>query len=334
MRSSHFYEMVMEHNAESTSLYLDIGMAISQSWSRDNEVPCLSLGPSGSFDDMHMFAPCVAYENGIFSMWYCGARGAVKERVFRLGLATGTDGIHFTKHPEAPVYDFGDGKHSVLTPTLLRDPAGPVLRENGQLRMWFASTDFVTGDGLHTLHETTSLDGLTWEPPSNVQLEHVYAPTIIKENHRYKMWYVDVSIDPWCIRYGESTDGIRWAVQDTPVLQMDQPWEAGRLFYPTVLKLNGLYLMWYGSYHGPEKQKTALGFALSEDGLAWRKYPENPVFEPDPTREWESHYTTSQSILRLTDGSWRIWYASRTKPPFVHKYFAVGTARGHIITKP
>ena len=200
--------------------------------------------------------------------------------------------------------------------------------------MWFASTDLVTGDGPHTLHETTSLDGLTWEPTSNVQLEHVYAPTIIKENHIYKMWYVDVSIDPWCIRYGESTDGIRWAVQDTPVLQMDQPWEAGRLFYPTVLKLNGLYLMWYASYHGPEKQKTALGFALSEDGLAWRKYPENPVFEPDPTREWESHYTTSQSILRLTDGSWRIWYASRTKPPFVHKYFAVGTARGHITTNP
>ena len=92
--------------------------------------------------------------------------------------------------------------------------------------MWFASTDFVTGDGLHTLHETTSLDGLTWEPPSNVQLEHV-----------------DVSMDPWCIRYGESTDGIRWAEQGSPVLQMDQPWEAGRLFYPTVLKLNGLYLM-------------------------------------------------------------------------------------------
>lgn len=62
--------------------------------------------------------------------------------------------------------------------------------------MWFASTDLVTGDGPHTLHETTSLDGLTWEPTSNVQLEHVYAPTIIKENQIYKMWCVHVSIDP------------------------------------------------------------------------------------------------------------------------------------------
>ena len=309
-------------------------MTVSQLWSRDSDTPCVSLGPSGSFDDMHLFAPCVACENGIFSMWYCGSRGAVEDRVFRLGLATSSDGIHFTKHPEAPVYDFGDGKHSVLTPTLLRHPEGSVLRENGRLRMWFSSTDFVTGDGLHTLHETTSSDGLTWTSPSDAQLENLYAPTIIKEDQIYRMWYIDVRVDPWCIRYGESSDGVSWMIQDTPVLQLDQPWEAGRLFYPTVLKLNGQYLMWYGSYHGPEKQKTALGLAMSEDGLTWKKHTNNPVFEPDPTHEWESHYTTSQSIIPLADGSWRIWYASRTKPPFVHKYFAIGTAKGKITTHP
>ncbi|MBM4049587.1 MAG: hypothetical protein FJ279_31210 [Planctomycetes bacterium] len=51
------------------------------------------------------------------------------------------------------------------------------------------------------------------------------------------------------------------------------------------------------------------------------------VFGPEPSRAWESHYTTSQSVLRLPDGSWRLWYASRPKPPFDHKYFAIGTAR-------
>jgi hypothetical protein len=33
--------------------------------------------------------------------------------------------------------------------------------------------------------------------------------------------------------------------------------------------------------------------------------------------------------MLLSDGSWRIWYATRTKPPFTHKYLAVGTARWH-----
>lgn len=87
--------------------------------------------------------------------------------------------------------------------------------------------------------------------------------------------------------------------------------------------------MWYGSYsqHGSEEMKTAIGCAYSADGLRWQKDPDNPVFAPDPSRAWESHYTTSQSILHLDDGSLRIWYASRPAPPFVHKYYAIGTAR-------
>ena len=299
----------------------------SQPWRRDSEGPCISLGPAGAFDDMHLFAPCVAYENNTFSLWYSGSRGTVEDRVFNLGMATSTDSINFSKHSDNPVYTFGDGKHSILTPTLLRTPDGAVLRENGRFRMWFASTDFITNDGLHILHESTSKDGRSWSPPGEALLENLYAPTIIKENGRYKMWYIDVAADPWYVRYAESGDGLMWEVLTEPVLQLDQNWEAGRLFYPTVLKYHDQYLMWYGSYYGPEKQRTALGFAVSKDGLRWTKHPDNPVFEPDPSREWESHYTTSQSILRLPDGSWRIWYASRTKPPFTHKYFAIGTAR-------
>ena len=72
--------------------------------------------------------------------------------------------------------------------------------------------------------------------------------------------------------------------------------------------------------------KTALGFAASCDGLHWQKHPHNPVFGPDETRAWESHYTTSQSVLRTEDGRWRLWYAARPQPPFDHKYFAIGTA--------
>jgi len=297
-----------------------------QRWHRDSEGPCVSLGTAGEFDDMHIFAPCVAYENGCYFMWYCGSQGKVADRVFSLGLATSPDGVHFTKHPSSPVYAFGDGRHSILTPTLLRHPNGSVLREDGKLRMWFASTDFPSANGLHTLHETTSTDGLAWTPPSAPQLENIYAPSIIKENDTYLMWYTDVTSDPWGVRHAQSTDGRHWQVTENLVLQLDQAWESGRLFYPTVLKLDDLYMMWYGSYQGSGELKTALGLAVSTDGIHWQKSLHNPVFGPDESREWESHYTTSQSIMRLSNGSWRVWYASRTRPPFMHKYFAIGTA--------
>jgi len=85
--------------------------------------------------------------------------------------------------------------------------------------------------------------------------------------------------------------------------------------------------MWYGSYWAGHKQMTAIGFAVSDDGFNWEKNPNNPVFRPNPTRPWESHYTTSQSVLRLSDGSFRIWYAARKAPPHINKYFAIGTAK-------
>lgn len=300
---------------------------VTQSWQRDTDGPVIALGRRGEFDDTHVFAPCVARERGQYALWYCGSRGTVAERVFRLGRATSLDGRDFRKSPGNPVFEFGDGKHSVLTPALLRSDDGSVLREGGKLRMWFSATHFASPSGLHTLHETTSTDGLRWETPSPPQLEHAYAPTVIKEDGVYRLWYTDVSAEPWTIRHATSSDGKQWRVSPEPVLVIDQPWEQGRLFYPAVLKAGGVYLMWYGSYWSEHANKTAIGFAASTDGLTWHKNPHNPVLRPDPARSWESHYTTSQSVLRLEDGSFRIWYASRTKPPFRNKYFAINTAR-------
>ena len=300
---------------------------VPQQWKRDTDGPVVELGAPSSFDDTHIFAPCVAEERGRFSLWYCGSTGSVAKRVFAMGLATSDDGRRFRKQEDNPVFEFGDERHSILTPDLLRDAQGRVLREGGRLRMWFSSTDFSGKTGLHTLHETFSKDGVQWTAPSGPLLKDVYAPTILKEGASYKMWYTDVSADPWVFRYAESPDGRQWRVHGEPVLGHDQDWESGRLFYPTVLKAGDVYLMWYGSYWSKYPNKTALGFAASTDGINWHKSPNNPVFRPDPNRPWESHYTTSQSVMRFQDGSWRIWYASRKKPPFVNKYFAIGTAR-------
>ncbi len=297
-----------------------------QSWQRDTVGPVLSLGEPGRFDDTHIFAPAVIREQDRYWMWYCGSRGTVAERVFRLGLATSENGRDFTRHRDNPVLGFSAAGRSVLTPAPLRWPDGRVLREEGRLRMWFSSTRFQDPTGLHTLHEATSHDGISWSEPSGPLMEHVYAPTILREGRQYRMWYVDVQNSPWIIRHATSDDGRRWRVSPEPCLVVDQAWERARLFYPTVVKLEGVYLMWYGSYWQERGGTTATGFAASLDGLKWYKHPGNPVLRPDPDREWESHYVTSQSVMRLPDGSFRIWYASRKKPPFVNKYFALNTA--------
>ncbi len=298
-----------------------------QIWERDTAGPIVSLGESGEFDDMHIFAPAVAEENGRFSLWYCGSRGTPGNRVFRLGLATGSDGKRFEKYSENPVFEFSDAKHSVLTPALLRNSDGTVLRENGKLRMWFSSATLGKG-GLHTLHESSSRNGINWDEPSAVLLENSYCPTVIKTEDGYEMWFSDVSRRPWVIRHAASSDGTRWTVTPGPVLYLSQDWEAEVLVYPTVMKIDGSYLMWYGSYDNAiRRETTAIGFAASRDGRKWYKHHENPVLRPDPARPWESNYVGSGCVMRRADGSFRYWYASRKQPPFMNLYFAINTAR-------
>ena len=299
---------------------------VPQLWERDAG-PVVSLGEEGAFDDTHLFAPAVVRSDEEFWLYYCGSQGTVGQRVFQLGLSTSSDGVRFTKLAANPVYAFGDGRHSVLTPTLLRTTEGQPILEQGRWQMWFSATHFAGSSGRHTLHRATSADSKDWSAPSKPLLDNVYAPTILKQDDVYHLWYTDVSNDPWIFRHAVSADGDRWEVDDEPVLKLDQAWEQGRLFYPTVIAIDGVYLMWYGSYWSKQSSKTALGFAASVDGRRWFKHAENPVFRPDPSRDWESHYTTSQSVIRLADGSLRMWYASRTRPPFVHKYFAIGSAR-------
>ncbi len=301
-----------------------------QAWARDSAEPCVTLGAPQAFDDAHIFAPCVARENGRYLMWYCGARGGVEERVFSLGLATSSDGIRFERHSTDPVLSLPGGR-SVLTPTLLRGKHGAPLRENGRLRMWFSAADLTRPGALHTLHEATSGDGIVWSDASDAMLNDVYAPTIVRHGGVYHLWYTCPAADPWPFKYATSSDGITWMTHSEPVLVVDQPWERGRLFYPFVMRVAAGWVMWYGSYRGDKPEMfTSLGVAVSTDGITWRKSAGNPVFgpPPDPTsREWESNYTTSQTVLPCDDGSLRIWYASRPAPPFTHKYFAIGTAR-------
>ena len=282
-----------------------------QNWRKTKMGPVIALGGTGAFDDMHVFAPTVAIENGVYRLWYPGSRSAVVDRIFRLGLATSRDGIDFEKSGDNPIYEFGDGRTSVVTPTILRQTDGTPIRESAKLRMWFTSVDF--NDGLHTLHDTTSTDGENWSSPSRPLIKNAYAPTVIKDGDGYRMWYTDVGLASWAFRHATSADGKHWDVTPEPVMVVDQSWEHRRLFYPAVVKHDGLYLMWYASYwiEKPDADKTVIGFAISEDGVHWRKNPNNPVLRPDPSLRWESHYNSSQSVMRLANGTWRIWYGSR-----------------------
>ncbi|MEQ1828594.1 MAG: hypothetical protein ABL921_21715 [Pirellula sp.] len=306
----------------------------NQQWQRDADGPILSLGKAGDFDETHIFAPTVAMENGKYLMWYCGSQGFAHdlapvrsrdERVFRLGLATSDDGQTFERH-SGPVFQLETPRLSVLTPSVLRDSKGNVVRESGMMRMWFTSATLGGGGQSHAIQQALSPDGTQWTTISDIQLARAYAPSVLRTDNGYEMWYTQPGSYPWIIRHAKSEDGLQWVVTDQPVLEISQSWEHDLQIYPCVLLVDGVYLMWYASYLHKNHETTAIGFAASTDGVKWYKHANNPVLRPEPSRPWESHYVSSHSVMRLEDNRFRIWYASRKQPPFQNLYYALNTA--------
>ena len=141
------------------------------------------------------------------------------------------------------------------------------------------------------------------------------------------MWFNDVSKEPWCIKHATSLDGKKWRVTTDPVLEIDQEWESGRLFYPTVLKIDDVYLMWYGSYWTSRKKhdghSALLLVLMVSNGIDIRI---TPYLNRIPNVPGNHTMSPGQSVMAFPDGSFRIWYARSKKPPFVNKYFAITTA--------
>ena len=65
-----------------------------------NQLLDLGPGPAGAWDSEKVGRPAVLYENGIYKMWYDGAANGHRH----VGLATSNDGIHFTRHPNNPLF--------------------------------------------------------------------------------------------------------------------------------------------------------------------------------------------------------------------------------------
>ena len=70
-------------------------------------------------------------------------------------------------------------------------------------------------------------------------LDNIYAPCVIKENGKYRMWYTWIGRHPWHTRYAESDDGLHWKLRDKPCIVMDQPWEKKDQVYPMVVNADG-----------------------------------------------------------------------------------------------
>ena len=110
----------------------------------------------------------------------------------------------------------------------------------------------------------------------------------------WRMWYEGVSAgNKASAGYATSPDGIHWTkYPGNPIIRTLEPWEGGpdgrvgEVTPATVLKVDGLYRMWYHSIAADMVRR--IGYASSLDGISWTKYPKNPILEPGAFWEWDA----------------------------------------------
>ncbi|MGC8834524.1 MAG: family 43 glycosylhydrolase [Armatimonadota bacterium] len=185
-----------------------------------------------------------------------------------------------------------------------------VLAEYGGYRMW------ASWRPQRSIALFESLDGIHWSDPVIVLApnpdqdweEDVNRPAVLKKSGVYHMWYTgQCGGKQSFIGYAASRDGVSWQrMSREPVLAPELPWEKVAVMCPHVIwdEALGLYRMWYSG--GEQYEPNAVGYATSPDGLHWTKHPENPIFVPDPSYEWEQDRVAGAQVLQF--GGWHYMF--------------------------
>ncbi len=171
-------------------------------WTR-RDTPVLERGPPGEWDDLNMVTGSIVKDGNTFKMWYSGGTGGTfPDAKVRIGLATSTDGINWTKY---------DDPTTTNAPFQFSDPVVPlgnvgswealwawapsVLTTTSGYEMWYEGINTPTGNA--AIGYATSQDGINWikdagnpifKGISGSWASSLGATSIIKDDDLYRMW--------------------------------------------------------------------------------------------------------------------------------------------------
>lgn len=277
--------------------------------------PSLEPGPSGSWDSYSVHAPSVLKINDEYVMWYDGTNGADPYAGWSIGMARASDGRSWTKESRNPVLTPGaPGEWDSVS---VHDPR--VLYDNKEYWMWYSGFDgnkwriglAISGDGMHW-QKSEKNPIMDAGPPGSWDEAGVAYSTVLFLKDVFYMWYQGLDRNGiWRIGRASSRDGVAWIKGEAnPVLSPEgNGWDGDKVLAPSVFFSGGSYHIWYTG--GP---KWAIGYAVSDDGITWRKKG-SPVVFPSDTSTWDSQQILT-SAAAIDGGKPVLWYAGRDKGGF------------------
>src|SRR5262245_18937346 len=115
----------------------------------------------------------------------------------------------------------------------------------------------------------------------------------------------------WSAQSQATSLGWFFLLNGAPVVQSNYQTLDGLLGDPWVIKepsTAGSYVMYYGGMKGDFSDSRLRIFrATSSDGLQWRRTA-TPILSPGPAGSWDAVKVETPSVLKLSDGSYRLYY--------------------------
>lgn len=196
------------------------------------------------------------------------------------------------------------------------DPAGGYA-------MWYAGQAETAGDYL--IGHASSPDGVAWTRsgmsddiswPTEVEGEwKAYAtnsPMVVFQDDEWRVYYTGraeetgnltiglATSTQWAAENGQAGDSFHVAdVPTNPVfswIEEDTDWAGEAVAHPAVVYAEGLWHLWYST------GRHRIGYAISEDGLAWERYCGGAVLEGDG-HGWDTNRVKAAEVVY-----WQGWY--------------------------
>jgi hypothetical protein len=127
--------------------------------------------------------------------------------------------------------------------------------------------------------------------------------SVLKDAGTYRMYF------SWrpkkSVALVESSDGTHWSKPGIVLGPNPRSRWEGRINRPVVLKLSDSYHVWYT---GQAKGRSWIGYATSDDGLAWKRAGDQPVLTAD--EPWEKVAVMCPHVIWDEEqGLFRMWYS-------------------------
>ena len=240
----------------------------AMTWTQTPEI-CLEANPESGWED-NINRSCTVFKDGVWHMWYTGqAKGGSK-----IGYATSTDGVHFTRVRRNPVLvpEKDYEKLSTMNPYVRWDEGRKVWR------MWYAAGETYEPNVLCYAESPDGLNWRKWEgnpmfghgPRDSWDRDRVGACEVHPlPDGRWAMFYIGYSdIDTARIGCAISKDGVTaWRrLAQNPIVAPDLcTWDSSACYKPSVVRdeRNGRWLLWYNGRNGKPEY---VGCAI-HDGL-------------------------------------------------------------------